>query len=236
LSGHPAAPLARKPSASRCNGPVLALCRVSDCKPAVRVPNNHPLLVRPDTILRWHRDLLKRRHAAASVPRRRGRPRTVRSICTLVVRLTRENTSWGYRASTANSPPSASRSLPQLSGKSSRNTASTRPQRLHTTWAGFLRSQSEALLACDFFETRTLVGARLYVFAVIEHATRRIRILGATAPSNKHSCAPAPRTDNRSGPAHPPRHPPTRSTKRHPPRVPACCLTSTDDYSARAGS
>ena len=55
------------------------------------------------------------------------------------------------------------------------------PQREHTTWAGFLRSQSGALLACDFFETRTLVGARLYVFAVIEHATRRIRILGATA-------------------------------------------------------
>ena len=38
------------------------------------------LLVRPDTILRWHRGLLKRRHAAGCVPRRRGRPRTVRSI------------------------------------------------------------------------------------------------------------------------------------------------------------
>jgi putative transposase len=37
------------------------------------------------------------------------------------------------------------------------------------------------LLACDFFQTRTLTGARLYVFAVIEHATRRIRVLGATA-------------------------------------------------------
>jgi transposase InsO family protein len=36
-------------------------------------------------------------------------------------------------------------------------------------------------LACDFFETVTLSGARLYVFAVIEHATRRIRVLGATA-------------------------------------------------------
>jgi transposase InsO family protein len=55
------------------------------------------------------------------------------------------------------------------------------PKRQHTTWAGFLRSQAGALLACDFFETRTLTGARLYVFAVIEHATRRIRILGATA-------------------------------------------------------
>ena len=55
------------------------------------------------------------------------------------------------------------------------------PGRAQATWATFLRSQAEALLACDFFETRTLCGARLHVFAVIEHATRRIRILGATA-------------------------------------------------------
>jgi putative transposase len=42
------------------------------------------LLVRPDTVLRWHRDLLARRHAAASRPKRPGRPRTVRSIRILV--------------------------------------------------------------------------------------------------------------------------------------------------------
>ncbi|MEV5008320.1 hypothetical protein AB0K74_33165 [Streptomyces sp. NPDC056159] len=55
------------------------------------------------------------------------------------------------------------------------------PERHSTTWANFLRDQAEALLACDLFEVRTLTGARLYVFVVIEHSTRRIRILGATA-------------------------------------------------------
>ena len=55
------------------------------------------------------------------------------------------------------------------------------PERSSTTWADFLRSQAGALLACDFFETVTLSGVRLHVFAVIEHASRRIRILGATA-------------------------------------------------------
>ncbi len=55
------------------------------------------------------------------------------------------------------------------------------PERSSATWAGFLRSQAEALLACDFVETVTLSGARLHVLAVIEHASRRIRILGATA-------------------------------------------------------
>ena len=84
--------------------------------------------------------------------------------------------------STANSPRSASRSPPPPSGRSSsRHGIPPAPERERTTWADFLRSQADALLACDFFETRTLTGARLYVFAVIEHATRRIRILGATA-------------------------------------------------------
>ncbi|GAB2968891.1 hypothetical protein GCM10027184_17360 [Saccharothrix stipae] len=54
-------------------------------------------------------------------------------------------------------------------------------QRTTTTWPAFLRSQAEALLACDFFEASTLSGTRLYVLAVIEHASRRIRVLGATA-------------------------------------------------------
>jgi putative transposase len=55
------------------------------------------------------------------------------------------------------------------------------PERGSATWADFLRSQAEALLACDFFEVVTLSGARLHVLAVIEHASRRIRILSATA-------------------------------------------------------
>jgi hypothetical protein len=50
-----------------------------------------------------------------------------------------------------------------------------------STWAAFLRSQADALPACDFLETITLTGARMYVLAMIEHRTRRIRILGATA-------------------------------------------------------
>ncbi|SCE00680.1 hypothetical protein GA0115240_13528 [Streptomyces sp. DvalAA-14] len=51
------------------------------------------------------------------------------------------------------------------------------PERASSTWADFLHSQADALLASDFFETATLSGARLYVFAVIEHANRR-RTLG----------------------------------------------------------
>jgi putative transposase len=55
------------------------------------------------------------------------------------------------------------------------------PGRSATTWAAFLRSQAEALLAADFIETVTLTGTRMYILAVIEHASRRVRIPGATA-------------------------------------------------------
>jgi putative transposase len=55
------------------------------------------LLIRPDTVLRWHRDLVARRHAARSRPKRSERPQTLRSIRILILRLARENPSWGYR-------------------------------------------------------------------------------------------------------------------------------------------
>lgn len=47
------------------------------------------------------------------------------------------------------------------------------PQRTGSTWATFLRSQANALLACDFIETLTLTGVRMYILAVIDHTSRR---------------------------------------------------------------
>src|SRR5512135_589868 len=55
-----------------------------------------------------------------------------------------------------------------------------RAARTAPTWSQFLRSQAEAILACDFFTVDLLDGTQAYVLAVIEHATRRIRILGVT--------------------------------------------------------
>ena len=54
------------------------------------------------------------------------------------------------------------------------------PRRSGPTWPQFLRSQAGAILACDLFTADLLDGAQAYVLAVIEHATRRIRILGVT--------------------------------------------------------
>jgi len=139
------------------------------------------LLVRPDTVLRWHRNLLARRHAARSRPKSPGRPLTVRSIRLLVLRLARENPCWGYRRIHGEllvlGIKIAASTVWEILQQAGIDPA---PERTSGTWASFLRSQAGALLACDFFETVTLKGARLYVLAVIEHASRRIRILGAT--------------------------------------------------------
>src|ERR1022692_2493583 len=55
------------------------------------------LLVTPDTILRWHRDIIRHRQAARSVRGRTGRPATRRTVRALVLRLARDNPEWGYR-------------------------------------------------------------------------------------------------------------------------------------------
>ena len=62
------------------------------------------LLVTPDTILRWHRDLVRRRQAARSRRGKTGSPATRRNIRALVLRLAQENPEWGYLRSTASWP------------------------------------------------------------------------------------------------------------------------------------
>jgi transposase InsO family protein len=99
----------------------------------------------------------------------------------LVLRLARENPSWGYRRIHGEllvlGIRTAASTVWEILRQAGIDPAS---ERASTTWASFLRSQAGALLACDLFDTVTLGGARMYVLAVIEHATRRVRILGAT--------------------------------------------------------
>ena len=139
------------------------------------------LIVTPGTIMRWHRDIVRRRWARLSRQGRSGRPATHRDIRSVVLRLARENESWGYR-----------RIHGELAGLGITVAPSTvwrilksagiepAPRRDGPSWAEFLRSQAQAMLALDFFTADLLNGTTVYVLAVIEHGTRRIRILGAT--------------------------------------------------------
>jgi putative transposase len=140
------------------------------------------LLVRPETVLRWHRNLIARRHAMLSRPKQAGRPPIIRSIRWLVLRLARENDTWGYRRIHGEllvlGVEVAASTVWEILHEAGIDPA---PQRRSATWATFLRSQARAIVAADFFETTTVTGARLHVLAIIEHATRAVRVLGATA-------------------------------------------------------
>jgi putative transposase len=151
------------------------------------------LLVTPDTIVRWHRDIIRRRQAARSMRGRTGRPSTRRTVKALVLRLARENPEWGYR-----------RIHGELAGLGVNVAASTvweilkthgigpAPRRTGPTWWQFPRSQAEAILACDFCTADLPGGTQAHVLAVIEHATRRIRILGVTLyPSGEQTAQQA---------------------------------------------
>jgi transposase len=139
------------------------------------------LIVTPGTILRWHRDIVRRRWGHRSRRGRSGRPATHRKVRSEVLRLARENESWGYR-----------RIHGELAGLGITVAPSTvweilkragigpAPRRDGPGWAEFLRSQAQGILALDFFTADLLNGTKVYVFAAIEHGTRRIRILGAT--------------------------------------------------------
>jgi putative transposase len=138
------------------------------------------LLVTPATILRWHRQLIA--HRWTTQPARPGRPAIPAGLRALVIRLATENPTWGYR-----------RIHGELAGLGVQIGASTvwtilhaagvdpAPRRAGPSWSEFLRAQAHAILACDLFHLETITLRRLYAFFVIEHASRRVHILGVTA-------------------------------------------------------
>jgi transposase InsO family protein len=137
-------------------------------------------LVSPRTLLRWHAQLVARRW---TYPRRRpGRPPIAPPLRALVLRIARENPTWGYR-----------RIQGELVGLGHRVAASTvwsilkaagldpAPLRSGPTWRQFLAAQAHAILAVDFAHVDTVFLRRLYVLVVIEHGRRRVHIAGITA-------------------------------------------------------
>ena len=138
-------------------------------------------IVTPATIVRWHRDLVKRRWTQPRRHRRGGRRRAP-ELRRLVLRLAAENSTRGYR-----------RIHGELAGLGYQIAASTlwsilqragiapAPRRAGPSWRQFLRVQARGILATDFFCVDTLLLQRLYVLFVVEHATRRVHLLGVTA-------------------------------------------------------
>ncbi len=136
--------------------------------------------VQPATLLRWHRDLVAQRW---TYPHGRpGRPSTARGTTALVLRLAKENPTWGYRRihgelATMGIVIAAS----SVWAISKRHGVDPSPRRLGPTWAEFLAAQAKGLMACDFFHVDTVLLRRLYVLVFIHHDTRLVRIAGITS-------------------------------------------------------
>ena len=141
------------------------------------------LLLKPETVLKWHRELIRRKwtcrrqHAS-------GRPATPAEVEELILRLARENPTWGHSRIHGE--------LAKLGNTLGRSTvrdvlqrhqvppAPTR-QRQPSTWRASLRLHQDQVLACDFFTVETLFLKTIYVLYFIELGTRRVHVAGCTA-------------------------------------------------------
>jgi hypothetical protein len=140
------------------------------------------LPVRPETLLRWHRELARRKWAAFGRRRGPGRPPLPAEVRDLISRLATENPRWGYQrirgellklghdvSATAIQAVLRQRGLPPA------------PRRAGLSWRAFLRAHAGAVLECDFFVVETVRLQTLYVLFFIELHTRRVFVTGCTA-------------------------------------------------------
>jgi putative transposase len=146
-------------------------------------PARSSLLVSPATLLRWHRQLVARRWTYSR--RTAGRPRTERPISQLVLRLARENPSWGYRRIHGELVGLGIMVAPStVWAILRRHGIEPAPRRAELSWSRFLRAQASALVACDFLTVDTVFLRRLSVLFFIELANRRVDFGGVTANPN----------------------------------------------------
>jgi putative transposase len=136
-------------------------------------------LVTPETILGWHRALVRRQWTYPD--RRSGRPTLPQDNIELIVRLARDNSRWGYlRIVGELKNLGVNVSKTSVAAVLRRHRLPPAPRRLGPTWTEFLRAQAKGILATDFFTVDTITLRRLYVLFVIEIERRRVHLLGVT--------------------------------------------------------
>jgi len=138
-------------------------------------------LVTPQTLLRWHRELVRRKWTYRR-KRAPGRPSVDADLRDLVIRMGRENPKWGCVRIQGEL-----RKLGILIGATTIRSILRRagvgpaPRRDGPTWTEFLRAQAEGTWACDFFTVETAWLRTLYVLFFIELGSRRVHVAGVTA-------------------------------------------------------
>ncbi len=141
-------------------------------------------MVSPGTLLRWHRELVRRKW---TYRRKRvgGRPSLDPDTRELILRLGRENRTWGCiriqgELAKLGIWVSATTIRTLLRGQG----LGPAPRRSGPSWSQFLRAQARGILACDFFTVETLFLKTLYVLFFIDVGTRRVHVAGVSANPN----------------------------------------------------
>jgi putative transposase len=144
-------------------------------------------IVTPDTLLRWHRQLIARKWTYAT--RRGGRRGVLAEIRRLAVRMAEENPTWGYTRIVG--------ALKNVGHRVSRSSIA-RILKAHgippvperpTSWQTFLRAHWGAIAGADFFTTEVWTWRGLvtyYTVFVIDLGSRRVQIMGSTPHPDEH--------------------------------------------------
>jgi putative transposase len=138
--------------------------------------------VRPETLLRWHRELVRRRWTAFGRRRRAGRPPLPADLRDLIGRLAAENPTWGYqriRGELLKLGHDVSATAVRTTLR--RGGVPPAPRRAGLSWRAFLRAQAGAVLECDFLTVETIRLRTLHVLFFIDVQSRRVFVAGCTA-------------------------------------------------------
>ena len=155
---------------------------------AMRLPRSAwaALIVRPETVLGWHRALVRRRWALYGRRRGPGRPRMAEEGRHLILQLARENPRWGYMRIRGELiklgyviSATAIRNLLRRQG------IPGSPHRSKLSWREFPRAQASAIVAADYFTVETWDLKRLHVLFFMELKRRRVLQVGVTANPNQ---------------------------------------------------
>jgi putative transposase len=138
-------------------------------------------LVTPQTMLRWHRELVRRKWSRGA-GRRPGRPSLAEATRALTLRLARENPRWGYQRIQGELAKLGLRvSATAIRTLLGRHGLGPAPRQGGVSWRVFLHQQAASILACDFFTVETVWLKTLYVLFFIELNSRRVHVSGCTA-------------------------------------------------------
>ena len=150
------------------------ICKLS------KAAKGHVILIKPETILHWQRNLIKKFWTFPSYKSRPGRPPVPASIKNLILDMKNKNLHWGYKRIQGELLKLGIDLDKKTIWNILYNFRRRGKVKQGLTWKHFLKSQIKSIYAMDFFTVDTVLNQRFFVFFIIRHETREIIQFGLT--------------------------------------------------------